>query len=184
MDDKGTTGSGEGTIPGTGRAPTRSSTAAEGRQSRPDHSHMTLDELRMFRTGLRNEENRISYLRRVVQARIDLLESTGADREGVARFGEVFDRARSGPGSLLRHTLPPGEVPEVPDMSGLWSEPVDPDDSMARDRLLELLRKAERQLSDYRAVLHHHLDVATVGLIRRYQADPTQSLSLLPDDRR
>lgn len=164
-----------------GRSPVRpSEPPTGGPRPRPDHSHLSLEELRAYRAGLHNEENQISYLRRVVQARIDLLESTGADQQDLARYGVVFDRATAGPGSLLRQMLPPDEVPRVPPTAGLWDKRSNLRDPAVREHLLNRLRDAERQLSAYRAVLHHHLDAATTALILRYREDPAQSLDLLP----
>lgn len=143
---------------------------------------LDLDQLRAFRVGLRNEENQISYLRRVVHARLDHLERTGRDLDGLDRYRDVFESARAGPGSHLSVVLPPGEVPRVPDMADVWGTAVDPTDATGYRSVVERLEQAERELSEYRAQLHRYLDAATAELITRYREDPSQTLSLLPRD--
>src|SRR3954452_11371549 len=43
----------------------------------PDFAHLSLDGLRKYRLALSEEESRVSYWRRIVQARLDLVRAAG-----------------------------------------------------------------------------------------------------------
>ncbi|HMC68705.1 MAG TPA: hypothetical protein VKJ07_06080, partial [Mycobacteriales bacterium] len=41
----------------------------------PDFAHLSLDGLRKYRLALSDEESRVSYWRRIIQARLDLVRA-------------------------------------------------------------------------------------------------------------
>lgn len=147
-------------------------------------AHLPLAALRAYRAELTSEEGRVSYWRRLVQARIDLVRSApapGADEPGRRRLAALLADAPSGSRrSSLLAVLPCDDVPPVPDLARLWVNPTAPEDGPARRRVLAELHSAERALSTYRAALHRRLDRATAELIARYHADPAVCLVALP----
>jgi hypothetical protein len=122
----------------------------------PDFAHLSLDGLRSYRRALTAEESRVSYWRRIVQARLDLVRAAeGGTSATVDNLRGVFAEARvdSGPRA--------GDV--------------------AYNRMLgHDLSKAEAQLSAYRTALHKRLAAATGELIARYREQPDLCLSALP----
>ncbi len=144
----------------------------------PALSHLTLPALRSYRRQLATEEGRVSYWRRILQARRDVLSRNDAAPVAVERLGEVLGEARSSRLALMEIGLP-DELPPLPDLAGLWSS-VDPSDDGARDVLVDRLTHAETVLSAYRNALHRRQDLATRDLIARYHEDPSSCLIALP----
>ena len=86
--------------------------------------------LREQRRTLGNEENRVSYWRRLIQARMDLIELQGGDdsvRLGRLRMALAETRVGQGRGALV-DIMPIDDVPPLPDLAGLWAREADPDD--------------------------------------------------------
>jgi hypothetical protein len=148
----------------------------------PDYAHLTLDGLRAYRKALGSEENRVSYWRRLIQARMDLLElSSDPDPVRLERLGQALTETRVGTGrQALIEVLPVDDVPPLPDLGELWAREVDRDDDDSVASLKRDLAFAELQLSAYRAALHRRLSAATGELIARYREEPTLCLSALP----
>jgi hypothetical protein len=151
----------------------------------PAFAHLSLDGLRAYRRALTTEEGRVSYWRRIIQARLDLVR---AAEGGTAATSEnlrgVFAEARvdSGRKALLT-VLPVDDMPPLPDLVELWARlPVMGDENHNR-ALAHDLAKAEAQLSAYRTALHKRLASATGELIARYREQPTLCLSALPSQR-
>lgn len=149
----------------------------------PHLASLTLQQLRAYRERLTAEEERASYWRRLVHARMDLLEAqaqseTALDVEDLVR---VLGETGSGQSrrALLR-VRPADPLPELPVLEEIWVDDVDTDDEAAVTDALERLRAAERQLTDYRHALHDRIDEATGELIVRYRADPASALTALP----
>lgn len=112
----------------------------------PQLEHLPLPQLRAYRRGLAAEEGRVSYWRRLLQARIDLLG--GADRPGRPRTdllpgllsgalsGRPHDRSRRpraqpapplGSGEDPAADLPAGSaLVRLPDLAALWARGVGP----------------------------------------------------------
>jgi hypothetical protein len=149
----------------------------------PEFAHLPLVGLRQYRRALTQEESRVSYWRRIIQARLDVvrvldgatsgpdLESLrpvlGADRVGAAR-------------SALLDVVPFDDIPPLPHLESLWDrDPVEGDEAHNTALAADLV-KAETQLSAYRAALHRRLAAATTELIARYREEPTLCLSALP----
>jgi len=147
----------------------------------PEHAHLSLEGLRSYRHLLREEESRISYWRRVLQSRLDLLVATGADHHDTGRLASMF----RGPGgqsarSALLQAVPEHDVPPLPDLAPLWSTEVDSSDVEACRALVRELTAAEHVLTVYRSAVVTRLERATTELIARYRENPRQCLDLLP----
>jgi hypothetical protein len=147
-----------------------------------DFSHLTLDNLRAYRRALTAEEGRVSYWRRLIQARLDVVAQ--AEEPGDILFSDrirsVFADARSPGRQALVQTVRVDDVPPLPDLDALWSRELRPADQRHTDRLRRDLAHAERQLSAYRSALHRKLAAATQELIARYRENPSLALTALP----
>lgn len=148
----------------------------------PDFAHLSLDGLRAYRRALSTEEGRVSYWRRIIQARLDVVRAAeGGTVTTVDNLRGVFAEARvdSGRKALLT-VVPVDDIPPLPDLVDLWAcEPVVGD--VEHNRVLARdLSKAEAQLSAYRTALHKRLSAATGELIARYREQPDLCLSALP----
>ena len=148
----------------------------------PDFAHLSLGGLRTYRQTLSAEEGRVSYWRRIVQARLDLVRAADAGTVAtVDNLRGVFEEARvdSGRNALMR-VVPLDDIPPLPDLVELWArEPRVGDDAHNRKLGHDLMR-AEAQLSAYRTALHKRLAAATGELIARYREQPDLCLSALP----
>ena len=150
-----------------------------------DFAHLTLDQLRGYRRALGEEEGRVSYWRRILQARLDVLRA--ALDGGTARdidtdaLRPVLTDARIGAGrQALLEVVPVDDIPPLPHLEDLWERQVDLGNASAARELEADLGDAERQLSDYRSALHRQIAAATGELIARYREQPTLCLSALP----
>jgi hypothetical protein len=144
----------------------------------PELLHLTLDELRAYRQELVTEEIRVSYWRRILQARLDLIIGDN-DAAALRRLGAVLTEHELYSRRLaVQQMHEPGGAPPLPDLGMLWdtSQIGEDDDGAVVSRLAD----AEHQLSSYRRSLHLRLDAATGELIARYHDDPTLALSALP----
>jgi hypothetical protein len=171
------------TAPARGRTPVRRPVPAP----RPvpeiseGHAHLSLLELRAYRDVLQAEEDRVSYWRRVLQARLDVLRAGGRGGLDPARLAPVLTDSRMGAGRhVLVQALPDDDVPPLPSLEALWSRPVDLDDAEERAGLEADLAEAEGQLSAYRTALHERAGAATSELIARYRLSPDLCLTALP----
>lgn len=152
----------------------------------PEYAHLTLDALRDYRRQLAQEEGNVSYWRRILQARIDVL-AAGASSSGGAReldperLKPVLSSERVGAGrQALVQVLPVDDIPPLPQLAELWDRRVDPSDVAATEALAGELRDAEAQLSAYRAALHRRIAESTGELIARYRETPALCLTALP----
>lgn len=149
--------------------------------------HTRLDELslaalRSYRRKLADEEDRVSYWRRLVHARLDLLEAeTSADGplslETLARV--LGDTGAGRTRTALVRVRAAEPLPDLPVLEEMWVTQVDADDAEAVGSAVERLRTAESQLTSYRNALHQRIDEATAELIERYRQDPTSALVAL-----
>jgi hypothetical protein len=151
----------------------------------PRYAHLSLEQLRAYRRALGEEEGRVSYWRRILQARLDLLRA-GLDG-GTARDVDTRalspvlsdDRIASGR-RVLVDVVPVDDIPPLPEVQELWDREVAPGDVPGLRAFEADLSVAERQLSDYRAALHGRIAEATGELIARYREEPALCLSALP----
>lgn len=168
----------------TTRAQERTTRAAarEVPERSEEFGHLTLPALRRYRQSLTQEESRASYWRRLIQARMDLIELQGGDDSiRLERLRMALSETRVGEGRrALVEVMPIDDAPPLPDLAGLWSREAHPDDPDGVDELKHDLAFAELQLSAYRAALHRRLARATGELIARYREEPTLALQVLP----
>jgi len=147
--------------------------------------HLGLEGLRAYRRALTAEESKVSYWRRILQTRLDVVrtEDTGS-RLDIAQLAHLLtDERVSGGRRALVEVMPDDDIPPLPNLTGLWRRSPVPGDAAGNSRLAEELVAAERQLSLYRAALHRRLAAATHELIARYREDPSLCLSALPLER-
>ncbi len=140
---------------------------------------LTLDELRLYRRRLTDEEEKISYWRRLVHARIDVLEAE-AHHERPLRLDELVrvlgDTGTGRTRNALVRVRTSEDLPELPALTEMWVTELDPHDTAEVAEATRRLRAAERQLTDYRRALHERLDEATSELIARYRENPASAL--------
>lgn len=163
------------------RAAARSAARAVPPQCSDEFAHLDLGELRAYRRVLTEEEDRVSYWRRILQARIDCLAAGDqVSPTDAAHLLPVLTTARLGSGRrALVRILPVDDIPPLPDLVALW-ETVILADTASAEELSRDLRAAEAKLSAYRAALHRRLTAATAELIARYRVAPSLCLSILP----
>jgi hypothetical protein len=131
-----------------------------------------LDELLGARSALRDHEEQLSYWRRVVQGRLDLLV---ARLEGRDPSSIVDVLGRSEPcgtrmqHSPVRHRDP---MPELATADRAWEIASCSDEAAAVRHAVVRLRAAEQWLSAQRATVQAELDAATDELARRLSDDP------------
>ncbi|MFL6135684.1 MAG: hypothetical protein ACJ72A_22965 [Nocardioidaceae bacterium] len=142
-------------------------------------SLLELDDLRLYRRRLAEEEEKVSYWRRLVHARLDVLEAE-AHHERPLHLDELIrvlgDTGAGRTRTALVNVRAADPLPELPILEEMWVTELDPNDTAAIKEAIERLRAAERQLTDYRRALHEQLDGATAELIERYRVDPPSAL--------
>lgn len=145
---------------------------------------LSLEELRAYRQRLTAEEERTSYWRRLVHARMDVLEAE-SHVEGTLSIEDLVrvlgDTGSGQVRTALLRIRPADPLPELPALTEMWDTEVDPHRPEQVAAALERLRLAERQLTEYRRALHERIDEATGELIVRYREDPSLALSALPE---
>lgn len=161
---------------------TRATTAQRSVPERvPELSHLDLEELRAYRGALNEEETRVSYWRRIIQARLDLLRAHTADGGKLAQLTQTFTKAEVGRRRVALITVVPADdVPPIPDLEELWARTIDDPTDLDHDLLDRELSFAELQLSSYRQALHRRIGQATDELVARYREDPQACLIALP----
>ena len=155
-----------------------------------EFAHLSLPALRAYRTELTTEESRVSYWRRLVQTRLDVVLAgtgklrghSGADRDKLHEL--LTDERVASRRNALVAVLPTDDVPPLPDLAGLWAEQPEDDYDDARTELMTRLAAAENELSAYRTALHRRIDRTTSELIARSREDPITCLVALPLRRR
>ena len=146
--------------------------------------HLTLDALRAYRKALTAEEGRVSYWRRLIQARMDVVaglsSGSGADPNAHERLREMLAQSRTSTRHAVVEMVSGDDIPPLPDLADLWARQVHPYDQRETERLQRDLGHAELQLSAYRLALHRKLAQATGELIARYRENPSLALTALP----
>jgi len=144
-------------------------------QRAPELAPLALEDLRTYRQELIIEESRVSYWRRILQARLDLAlgESSLSRLRGVLTEHQESSRRLA-----LQMFDDPNGTPPLPDLAVLWE--IQAGTAGEGDALLARLAAAEHQLSAYRSSLHVRLDAATGELISRYRDEPSLALRALP----
>ena len=148
----------------------------------PAYAHLSIDALRAYRSTLEDEENKVSYWRRLLQGRLDVV--AGGTRGASVpheKLGKLLSSERVSAGRrALAAVGPVDDIPALPRLAELWDRQVAADDEAGREAFLTDLRDAETALSEYRAALHLRIAEATGELIARYRAEPDLCLSALP----
>lgn len=144
-------------------------------------AELSLAALRAYRQKLADEEDRVSYWRRLVHARLDLLAAQST--EGPLSL-EALARALGDTGSgrtrtALVRVRAAEALPELPVLDEMWVTEVDASDAEGVAAAVERLTTAERQLTSYRSALHLRIDEATAELLERYRQDPSSALVAL-----
>lgn len=143
---------------------------------------LALADLRDFRNRWIEEEEKVSYWRRLVQGRLNLIKSEKED--GVVPIANLIRSLGSTASPQRRQQLlnvdAQDELPQLPGLDDLWTSAINLADEEGTRLLIDELRRVERELSDYRRLLHERIDAATAELISRYKADPMLSLELFP----
>jgi hypothetical protein len=183
-------------LPGSDTGPTSVPSARDGGRrngSRPapersaEFAHLSLDELRTYRRVLTSEEDQVSYWRRIIQARLDVLRAgTLGTADGEHLRPVLSDDRLASSRTALVSVVPADDIPPLPNLAELWERRVADDDEQGQTDLDHDLGVAERQLSEYRQALHRRIADATGELIARYREQPTLCLTALPirQDRR
>ncbi|MHB8670056.1 MAG: RsiG family protein [Acidimicrobiales bacterium] len=162
-----------------------------------DLSARPIEEIRELRAQCQRAEVRLSFLRRLIQGRLDIVASDLArraeggaapDLAGLVKSlpGILADAARqpgSGPGRLPTY-LAPGDMGELTAELDAIVDPrtlatlADQDKNHVRN-LAERLSSREREVSDERRRLHDHIDVLQAELTRRYKTGQASVETLL-----
>lgn len=164
------------------RASARAAARAIPPQRSDDLAHLDLGALRAYRAVLAAEEDRVSYWRRILQARLDTLRAVeGARSADPAAVAPALSREQMARGrSALVRVVPVDDIPPLPDLARLWEQVPAEHDDLARNELVSGLARAEEQLSTYRAALHRRMEAASAELIARYREQPQACFSALP----
>ncbi len=142
-------------------------------------SELSLDGLRAYRRTLAAEEEKVSYWRRLVHARIDVLEAEAHHERPltVDELIKVLGDTGAGHGRRVLVSVEAADpLPDLPVLEEMWVTELDPNDPSAVADAVRRLRVAEVQLTDYRRALHQLIDDATHQLIERYHEDPASAL--------
>jgi hypothetical protein len=146
-----------------------------------EFAHLSLDALRDYRRTLTSEEDQVSYWRRIIQARLDVLRAgTLGNADGQHLRPVLTDDRIASSRTALVSVVPADDIPPLPNLAELWERRVADDDEQGQVELDHDLALAERQLSDYRAALHRRIADATGELIARYREQPSLCLTALP----
>lgn len=174
-------------IPAARSAPTGRTRAAArpAPEPREEYAHLDLEALRTYRSALQAEEGKVSYWRRIIQARLDVVRAGrtagGTGSLDASHLRPVLAERHVGAGRrALVDIVPIDDVPPLPDLAELWERRVGSADPAGLEVLERDLAAAERQLSAYRTSLHRRLGEATGELIARYRQQPTLCLVALP----
>jgi hypothetical protein len=147
----------------------------------PDFAHLSLDALRDYRRTLTAEEDQVSYWRRIIQARLDVLRAgTLGSADGRHLRPVLTDSRIAVSRTALVSVVPADDIPPLPNLAELWERRVADGDTQGEADLDHDLAVAERQLSEYRQALHRRIADATSELIARYREQPDLCLIALP----
>ena len=145
-----------------------------------DLTRLSLPELRLERQSLTKLEGQVSYWRRILQARIDLMRDgmikRGATVEGLQR---VLSQQLGQNNRLALMSVQPGHDTPIDGLGTLWNRGVSLGETQTAGLESDLV-EAELRLSARRTELHQRIDAATAELVRRYRENPQLALSALP----
>lgn len=157
---------------------------------------MRLDEVRVLRREAQQEEADLSYLRRLLQGRVDIVRAELVRRGGEAAGGsgssvveqlpEILADGPAGPQSARHLTVQPSRVDEHRRRIEQLLADVQISDVTARtaDELaaaLDLLNGYERNVSTFRAAVQQVADTCSAEIARRYRDGEAHVEDLLRD---
>lgn len=162
-----------------------------------DLARRSTDEIRRMRDECQEEETAVSFARRVLQGKLDIMRVEASRRRdakddpAAASILELLpdilrDQQRTPPAHarMSRYLLPPGGQEQRREVDRLVSDEVlatlTDRSSEELTEIVERLAAKERELSDLRRELHRRIDAFQDELIRRYkggQADPSDALT-------
>lgn len=161
-----------------------------------DPSLLSVDELRSRRDDCRRVEDKVSYLRRLAQGRLDIVaadlrrRADGSSSPGLLELVEQLpeilrDRTRpSGPGRLPTSLAPPDEAGDLTAEldalapAGVLAHLADETDESVQE-LASRLQGLERAVSDARRALFDRIDVLQAELALRYKSGEASVGSVL-----
>src|SRR6059058_190459 len=145
-----------------------------------EFSHLSLDDLRAYRRTLTTEEDQVSYWRRIIQARLDVVRAVTLGPADGEHLRPVLSQNRvASCRTALISVVPADDIPPLPNLAELWDRRVADTDDQGQKDLDHDLAVAERQLSQYRQALHRRIAEATGELIARYREQPALCLTAL-----
>jgi len=157
-----------------------------------DLGQLSLDELRERRREAEQEETDLSYMRRLLQGRLDILRAELSRRDGeetdlVQALPRILaDESTGGPRGLGRHiTVEPSRADAhrrhvealIADVD--VSNPGAHDDGSLR-RVLAVLEAEEHKVSEARHDVQKVMDALTAEVTRRYREGDADPSDLLP----
>ena len=158
---------------------------------------LPMDEVRALRKEAEQEETDLSYLRRLLQGRMDILRAELRRRSGEGDDHDLVDDlpqiladegTSSSPRGLGRHvTAEPSRadshrrhvealVADV-DISNLSAH-----DEVSLQRAIDALEREEQEVSDKRKSVQTVMDASTAEITRRYREGDADVSDLLPTD--
>jgi hypothetical protein len=150
---------------------------------------MPLAELRKYRETLRGEEDNVSYWRRVLYGRIDLLRKIAERRAtgehpgwlvGTDELASALKDTATGRSRLAFMRIESAsDLPELPGLDEVWARDADPTDPQEVAEVLAALDEAAARVTAYRGQIHIRIDEATIELVSRYKNDPDACLDLI-----
>jgi hypothetical protein len=160
-------------------------------------AEVPIDELRAMRSDAEQEEVDLSYLRRLLQGRMDIMQAEVARRAGDGSQSLIDllpgiladDGGQSAPRGLGRHaTIEPSRADSHrryvealvadTDLSDLASH-----DDAKLAHILEILEREEATVSMYRRAVQEVMDRCTAEIARRYKDGDAAVEDLLPSER-
>jgi hypothetical protein len=156
---------------------------------------LNLDELRSLRSALQADDDAVSYVRRVAQARLDLVRSE-QDRRSAGTSRTAGDITGELAGVLGAHLTGGGSRPPRPaddfsshplalELEALCNEVGGDPAEMSDAELAEFstrLGEFERARSEERRVLFERIDGLSAELVRRYRDGEADVEGLLADE--
>lgn len=160
-------------------------------------TEVPIEELRTMRSEAEQEETDLSYLRRLLQGRMDIMRAELDRRSGGENAKSLIDLlpgiladegAGSGPRGMGRHAT---TEPSRADMHRRHVEALVADvdlsnpaghDDASLARVLEVLEREEATVSTNRKSVQHVMDQCTAEIARRYKDGESSIEDLLPSE--
>jgi hypothetical protein len=159
-----------------------------------DPTLLPLDELRALRASLQHDDDAVSYVRRLSQARLDLLEAELRRRDRSADPSVITSELpiilgshlTGGPARPPRPAVDESDHPLALALEQLWAEHGGSDlPSLTEDELITLrtdLRIFEQLRSKERQALFVRIDALSAELVRRYREGEADIEGLLAQE--